>query len=589
LHDVHRVCAGMGKPDQEGVVRYLSLFSGIESASVAWKPLGWTCVGVAEIEPFPCAVLAHHYPGVPNLGSVTDITDEQIAALGPIDIVVGGSPCQDLSVAGKRAGLAGARSGLFHEQLRIFHAARHLCGARFLLWENVPGAFSSHAGRDFAVVVGEMAGAEFGVPRNGWQNAGAAVGENGLVEWRTLDAQYVRVESHPRAVPQRRRRVFALLDTGDWQSRAPILLERESLHGNPAPRRETGEAVAPRIEGRSDGGGEQPFPVANTLTQRMHKGINTTVDEGQTPVVAQAFDVKGSLAPHGSVQVSDTAFPLKASDHKDVQLVAHSPRGEGFDASEDGTGRGTPLVPVAYSIDSHAASDGETVGAHSHASGGPRGLGIQKDVAHTVRAGRVHGVAAPVAFKANMSMQEWSTDGTCGTPQADNHHAVAFSCKDHGADASDIAPTLRGMGHDGSHANGGGQVAVALAFQFKASASQSMNPSVVAASLDVGKSDGMAVGFVPKAPPNSRSMGETDECSVTVTTHQLGQGVCKAMQVRRLTPRECERLQGFPDDYTLIPFRGKPAADGNRYKALGNSMACNAMAWIGQRIDEVAA
>jgi DNA (cytosine-5)-methyltransferase 1 len=563
-------------------MRYLSLFSGIESASVAWKPLGWTCVGVAEIEPFPCAVLAHHYPGVPNLGSVTDISDEMIAALGPIDLVVGGFPCQDLSVAGKRAGLAGARSGLFHEGMRIFHAARSFCGARYLLIENVPGMFSSHAGRDFAVVVGEMAGAEFGVPRNGWQSAGAAVGENGLVEWRTLDAQYVRVESHPRAVPQRRRRVFALLDTGDWQRRAPILLEPESLRGDSPPRRETGEnatpllevgartgsstddpragcgigapddpmftlqagkqhgLVAPTIPARSLGAGglgtdfdcdggviAQPFPVANTLAQRMHKGINTTVDEGQAPV------------------------------------AAHTLRADGFDASEDGTGRDAPLVPVAYSIDSHAASDGETVGAHSHASGGPRGLGIQKEVAHTVRAGRVHGVAAPVP--------------------------VAFSCKDHGADASEIAPTLRGMGHDGSHANGGGQVAVALAFQFKASASQSMNPSVVAASLDVGKSDGMAVGFVPKAPPNSRSMGETDECSVTVTTHQLGQGVCKAMQVRRLTPRECERLQGFPDDYTLIPFRGKPAADGNRYKALGNSMACNAMAWIGQRIDEVAA
>jgi DNA (cytosine-5)-methyltransferase 1 len=195
-------------------MRYLSLFSGIEAASVAWEPLGWQCVGVAEIEPFPCALLAHHYPDVPNLGSVTEITDEQIAALGPIDIVVGGSPCQDLSVAGKRAGLAGARSGLFHEQLRIFHAARTLCGARWLLWENVPGAFSSHRGRDFAVVVGEMAGAEFGVPRNGWRNTGVAVGSNGCVEWRTLDAQYVRVESHARAVPQRRRRVFALLDTG---------------------------------------------------------------------------------------------------------------------------------------------------------------------------------------------------------------------------------------------------------------------------------------------------------------------------------------------------------------------------------------
>lgn len=200
-------------------MKFLSLFSGIEAASVAWKPLGWQCVGVAEIDPFPCAVLRHHYPDVPNLGSVTDITDEQIAALGPIDLVVGGSPCQDLSVAGKRAGLAGERSGLFHEQMRIFHAARHLCGARYLLWENVPGAFSSNRGRDFAVVVGAMAGCRVPVPSDGWGTEGVVLGEHGLVEWAVLDAGRF-------GLPMRRRRLFCLLDVGDWRSRMPVLLDR---------------------------------------------------------------------------------------------------------------------------------------------------------------------------------------------------------------------------------------------------------------------------------------------------------------------------------------------------------------------------
>jgi site-specific DNA-cytosine methylase len=218
-------------------VRYLSLFSGIEACTQAWHPLGWLPVAFAEIEPFPCAVLAHHYPDVPNLGSVTDITDEQIKALGPIDLVVGGSPCQDLSVAGKRAGFDGERSSLFFEQMRIFHAARRLCGARWLLWENVPGAFSSNWGADFAAVVGEMAGCEFGVPRNGWKSAGVAVGPNGLCEWRVLDAQYF-------GLAQRRRRVFALLDTGDWHSRQPVLLEPESLRGDSTPSREAGEVAA---------------------------------------------------------------------------------------------------------------------------------------------------------------------------------------------------------------------------------------------------------------------------------------------------------------------------------------------------------
>jgi DNA (cytosine-5)-methyltransferase 1 len=170
-------------------MKYLSLFSGIEAASVAWQPLGWEAVAFAEIEPFPCAVLTRHYPDVPNLGDVTQIKPKQIAALGPIDIVVGGSPCQDLSIAGKRAGLRGTRSSLFHEQLRIFNAAKTFCGARFLLWENVPGVFSSQQGSDFAVVVGEMAGGRIDVPTGGWGTEGMALGENGLVEWAVLDAQ----------------------------------------------------------------------------------------------------------------------------------------------------------------------------------------------------------------------------------------------------------------------------------------------------------------------------------------------------------------------------------------------------------------
>lgn len=219
-------------------MRYLSLFSGIEAATVAWHPLGWECAAVAEIEPFPCAVLAHHYPDVPNLGSVTGITEAQIKALGHIDIVVFGSPCQDLSVAGHRKGLINAddgtvtRSGLFFTAINIARWS----GARFWLWENVPGAFSSNKGRDFAAVVEFMAGLDaVDVPPRGWATEGVAVGDNGLLEWAVLDAQWF-------GVAQRRRRVFALADLGDWANRPPILLEPEGLRGDSAPRREAGEA-----------------------------------------------------------------------------------------------------------------------------------------------------------------------------------------------------------------------------------------------------------------------------------------------------------------------------------------------------------
>ena len=118
-------------------MRFLSLFSGIEAASVAWLPLGWECAAVAEIDKFPCAVLAHHYPNVPNLGNVCGITREILIKIGPVDAVVFGFPCQDLSVAGKRAGLKGARSGLFFEAMRIVELCRELWGTRWTVVENV--------------------------------------------------------------------------------------------------------------------------------------------------------------------------------------------------------------------------------------------------------------------------------------------------------------------------------------------------------------------------------------------------------------------------------------------------------------------
>ena len=226
-------------------MRFLSTFSGIEAATVAWTPLGWTCAAVAEIEPFPCAVLKHHYPDVPNLGDVTKITQKDIERLGHIDLVCGGFPCQDLSVAGKRKGLknddgTSTRSGLFFNLVEIADWAK----ARWLVAENVPGLLSSGGGEDFATVVGTLCGSSFRVPADGWRNAGYAMGPKGLVEWFTLDAQYVRVAGFPRAVPQRRRRVFIIRDSGKWYSRPPIFPIESCLCGNPAPSREAGKGFA---------------------------------------------------------------------------------------------------------------------------------------------------------------------------------------------------------------------------------------------------------------------------------------------------------------------------------------------------------
>ena len=196
-----RLCAC----ESEDGMRYLSLFSGIEACSVAWEPLGWKPVAFAEWDDFPKAVLRYHWPDVPDLDDVTKITAEDLEKLGPFELIVGGSPCQDLSVAGKRAGLRNedgslTRSGLFDHQMRIFELARRYNNARWLLWENVPGALSSNSGQDFAYVLGTMVQGDVPVPRDGWGNSGVCVSESYLSP-RACRGILSRAERHHKELP----------------------------------------------------------------------------------------------------------------------------------------------------------------------------------------------------------------------------------------------------------------------------------------------------------------------------------------------------------------------------------------------------
>ena len=280
---------------------YGSVCSGIEAATVAWHPLGWKAAFYAEIDKFPSAVLAHHYPTVPNFGDFTTINPEQHDA---IDLLVGGTPCQSFSIAGLRGGLGDDRGNLALEYLRLADRAR----PRWLVWENVPGVLSSSGGRDFGAILGGMVELGYGIA------------------YRVLDAQFCRVDGFWRAVPQRRRRVFVVGYLGDWRRAATVLFERASLLGNPAPGRETGQRVAPTISARPTGGG----------------GLGTD------------FDCDGGLihapAVSPSLKARDYKGPSSDGDGDGSPLVAHALRADGFDASEDGTGRGTPLVSVAYNI-----------------------------------------------------------------------------------------------------------------------------------------------------------------------------------------------------------------------------------------------
>jgi DNA (cytosine-5)-methyltransferase 1 len=204
-------------------VKYLSVCSGIEAATCGWHFLGWQPEAFSEIEKFPSKVLAHHYPNVPNLGDMTKFEEWN---LEPIDLLVGGTPCQSFSVAGLRKGLSDPRGNL----MLTFGAIANRFRPRWLVWENVPGVLSSNGGRDFGTFLGMLV--ELGY---GWA-------------YRVLDAQYF-------GVAQRRRRVFVVGYLGNWRCAAAVLFERHSLQGNPAPSREKGQEVAGTFKARANSGG----------------------------------------------------------------------------------------------------------------------------------------------------------------------------------------------------------------------------------------------------------------------------------------------------------------------------------------------
>jgi DNA (cytosine-5)-methyltransferase 1 len=437
-------------------VRYLSICSGIEAATVAWAPLGWTPAAFAEIEPFACAVLGHHYPEVPNLGDMTapDFC-ERARKLGRIDLIVGGTPCQAFSVAGLRRSLKDERGNL---TLRFCEIIDEL-DPEWVVWENVPGVLSTEDNAFGCLLAGLVGDPEPILPgKKGWSNAGLAVGPRRAAAWRIQDAQYHRLA-------QRRRRVFVVVRrAGNGDGPAAVLFEPESLPRHSPPSREKGKGVARCVTASTggcsgkeqqltfvDGGGGEPLnAIAGTLSPGAHPG-----------------SYNGQDASNG-------------------MLVAHALRADGFDASEDGTGRGTPLVPVVSPILVRADSGlVYTVSCCTDPEMGER-YHVEELSLCCSREGLaemgIH-IAQSPAPDQSVPLRAFNIIG-CG--QKGKNHAyetdvsgclqhkglaatgneagtlVAFSCKDYGADAGEIAPTPRAMHEQDGNANAGGQVAVAF-------------------------------------------------------------------------------------------------------------------------------
>ena len=478
-------------------MKYGSVCSGVEAASVAWHPLGWEPQWFSEIEKFPSAVLGHHYPNVPNLGDMTKFKEWPNDR--PIDVLVGGTPCQSFSVAGLRKGLDDPRGNLMLTYLAIAERYR----PRWLVWENVPGVLSSNKGRDFGTFLGALGKLRYGFA------------------YRVLDAQYF-------GVAQRRKRVFVVGYLGDWRRAAAVLFERESLSGHPAPSRKTGQRAAPTVT--------QGPPFSRTGNERVET-------EAIVPMVAGSLDTQcgGGKLTHQSANNGHLILEKETMGTITARMFAAL----GARDVENGA-----LHPVAFD-----AYNQELTG----------------DVSKTVAARADQDTASCVAFSSNMSVPDCQTDGTTPTLKIGGHGggnppAVAIQNATRGASQNGLGITTDGP-----------MYTLDVGSQHAVGTQTDGNPPAVA--YDTTNITSLKNGSNPKPG---------DPCF----TLAKGQHppLLASMQVRRLTPTECERLQGFPDNYTQIAWRGKisdDCPDGPRYKAMGNSMAVPVMRWIGERINAV--
>jgi DNA (cytosine-5)-methyltransferase 1 len=246
-------------------MKYGSVCSGIEAASVAWESLGWQAQWYSEIEHFPSEVLAHRFPTVPNLGDMTQIHNTEHFNGTTIDLLVGGTPCQSFSVAGLRKGLDDPRGQLMYTFVEL--AARKR--PKWIVWENVPGVLSSNKGADFASFLGLLTGRDIQAPVGGWSNSGCIEGISSAygVAWTMLDAQDF-------GVAQRRKRIFVVGYLGDWRPPAAVLFESYRLSGNSSKSEKKRKAASPNAEGCFRGGGQwwNGEQIAATLTKQNANG-----------------------------------------------------------------------------------------------------------------------------------------------------------------------------------------------------------------------------------------------------------------------------------------------------------------------------
>ena len=483
-------------------MRYISLFSGVEACSVAWHHMdNWIPKVFAEFDAFPSAVLKHQFPHVPNVGDVTKHEWKQYE--GQIELVVGGSPCQSFSVAGKRLGMDDPRGNLALHYLRIIDEVK----PQWFIFENVPGLLSSDNGRDFATFLREVENIGYGCA------------------YRVLDAQYF-------GVPQRRRRLFVVghID-GDWRRAAAVLFEPESLRGDSPPSRKKRKNATSDAEGVFD---EKGKPTRRGIAEHIDSkpaGALTKQMYHRHSVGNQAADTHGTMIPVG------------------VDLFNQELTGGIHVPLRTAQGHGAPAVMTAVQpVDEENICFDHTFGMNAT---------IYTDVSPTL--------------KANGAVP--TSPAVCQTPF---HQAKNPVSKDDDTrwEETTTQPTLNTwVGHNETKI----QTAVVETIPIHDQATRFAGFNGDKA---IGKGNGLGIGQ-DGDPANTLTQNDR---------HAVAQNTEQELAVRRLTPVECERLQGFPDNWTQIPWKKKAqenCPDGPRFKAMGNSMAVPVMRWIGEGIELV--
>lgn len=556
-------------------ITYGSVCSGIEAASVAWEPLGWKPLWFSEIEPFPSAVLAHHWPQVSNLGDFTDIRHKLAdGSVEAPDVLVGGTPCQAYSVAGLRKSLDDARGQLTLQFVGLANAiddARSIRGRNpcTIVWENVPGVLSTKDNA-FGCFLGDLAGEDVPLepPGGKWANAGYVRGPRRTIAWRVLDAQYF-------GVAQRRRRVFVVASAGAICPEK-VLFEFDGVRRDSPPSRQQGQGASADVA-----------PCIGASGRGVSRSGET---RGQDPVVAVS----------GFSEVSDC---LTSSYATKWNGNAAADSGNLFAVEVAATLRSGSTNPSAHG----KLNDTDRMDLVVHAS----------DVSQPIRTNHynnsdvgmeatMHVVTLAIRGRGESRELETRNDGTANALLLPNGGrdgigcgAVAFQATDYASGAFEPVDQSSPITTSADRTRAA-PIQVSGCIPLKASGCEGSNGAGIGLAGDpfwtLDTTTEAAVGIPALAACDTSREGNRFDAESTTM-------VPGPMQVRRLTPDECAVLQGFPKGHARIPWnRGywakgscseearaalqESCPDGPQYKAYGNSMCTNVMAFIGRRLDQ---